>query len=245
MQLIRVHKQGTYTKGFTPTPILVLLRFALSIRSCFKNFLPHQFYTEWKLAPAKQYQNTCRGFTLVEMLVAVSIFAIVMTISIGTLIVLLSAAGVAQSAQSITSNLSFAVDTIARHIRTGYDYYCTNTVPADGAALPSSIGDCVDGASVFVFTEQNQSGSGTQRVAYRFDSTEQALFQKVEDGSWVRLTSTEVIINPFSFTLVGSAEGDDVQPTVRILLKAEPADERANVYPFHIQTTVTSKQLNI
>jgi prepilin-type N-terminal cleavage/methylation domain-containing protein len=188
-----------------------------------------------------QLHTNQKGFTLVEMLVAVSIFAIVMVVSIGTLIVLLSAGAVAQSAQVITSNLSFAVDSMSRHIRTGYDYHCSNTVPDDNDPLPSGTMDCENGASVFVFTE----GESGDRTAYWFDSTTRALYQKVEANAWRRMTSTEIAIDPFSFTLTGSTGGDAAQPTVRILLKAEPIEERMDVYPFYIQTTVSSKQLNI
>lgn len=181
------------------------------------------------------------GFTLVEMLVAVSLFSIVMVVSVGTLIVLLSAAGVAQTAQSLTSNLSFAFDSMSRNIRTGYEYYCTGTVTPDGNSLPSGTQDCEDGNSVFVFTE-GQSGN---RIAYRFDSATEALYQKVEDGSWLRLTSEEIAIDAFQFILVGSLGGDETQPTARMLLSARAAAGIAEINPIYLQTTVTSKQLNI
>lgn len=186
-------------------------------------------------------RNNRAGFTLIEMLVAVSIFSIVMTISVGTLIVLLSAAGVAQTAQTLTSNLSFAFDSMSRHIRTGYDYYCTSTVTPNGNALPVGTLDCVGGEAVFVFTE----GESGDRVAYRFDASTDALYRKVESGSWLRLTSEEIAIDSFLFVLDGSTGGDSTQPTVRMLLSASAAAGVPEVTPFYLQTTVTSKQLNI
>lgn len=182
-----------------------------------------------------------------EMLVSVSIFAIVMTVSVGTLIVLLTAGSVAQSSQSITMNISFALDSMARNIRTGYDYHCTDTVTGNGFELPDDTLDCAEGASVLIFTE----GRTGYRTAYRYDEGEQALFQKVDRpaesyyGSWIRLTSEDIAIEPFAFTLVGSEGGDAVQPTVRMTLKALPIEARSQVHPFFIQTTVTSKYLNI
>ncbi len=192
-----------------------------------------------------------KGFTLVEMLVAVSIFTIVMTTAMGTLVVMLTAGSVAQSAQSLTMNLSFAVDSMARNIRTGYDYHCSNTVTADGAALTSSRADCATGARVLVLTE----GRTGYRVAYQYNAASDALYQKVDIpsgepggpdyGSWVRLTSEDIKIDPFEFTVVGSTAGDSVQPMVRITLTAAPADSRTQILPYYIQTTVTSKYLNI
>lgn len=191
--------------------------------------------------PKSYWLVATRGFTLIEMLVAVSIFSIVMVVSVGTLIVLLSAAGVAQTAQTLTSNLSFAFDSMSRTIRTGYDYHCTSTVTPEGNDLPTETQDCEDGDSVFVLTE----GESGDRIAYRFDDATDALYQKIEDGSWRRLTSGDISINAFQFILVGSLGGDATQPTVRVLLEAGAAAGVPQITPIYLQTTVTSKQLNI
>ena len=206
-------------------------------------------------APARgaSLQPFNQGFTLIEMLVAVSIFTIVMTTAIGTLIVMLTAGSVAQSAQSLTMNLSFAVDSMARNIRTGFDYHCSNTVAASGAALTMNRANCTTGATVLVLTE----GRTGYRVAYRYDAASDALYQKTDIpsgepggpdyGTWVRLTSEDIKVEPFEFTVDGSdpAANDTVQPMVRMTLTALPADSRTQIYPYYIQTTVTSKYLDI
>lgn len=69
-----------------------------------------------------QYQN---GFTIVEMLVSLAVFSIVVTITIGSLLMLIASNRQLQVEQSIMTNLSFVLDGMTREIRTGKSYFCT------------------------------------------------------------------------------------------------------------------------
>ncbi len=62
------------------------------------------------------------GFTLVEVLVSMSIFAVVVTMAVGTLIVLMDANAKAQAVQSVINNTSFVLDGMVRDNRTGFYY---------------------------------------------------------------------------------------------------------------------------
>ncbi len=64
------------------------------------------------------------GFTLIEMIVSLAIFSLVVTMSIGSLLVLISGNQKLQGEQSVMTNLSFAIDSMTREIRTGYSYIC-------------------------------------------------------------------------------------------------------------------------
>ena len=180
------------------------------------------------------------GFTLIEMLVAVSIFAIVMVVSVGTLIVLVSSANSAQVLQSISTNLSFALDNMTRNIRTGYSYYCTNSSLSGN--LPLGTNGCASGGRAIVFTES----STNTRIAYRYNSTEGSLEQRVSStGSWRRLTSDDVKIEKAVFYVNGSAEpSGEEQPTVRVILTASAADGGVTETPFYLQTTIVQRILD-
>lgn len=186
-----------------------------------------------------QKKMSTRGFTLIEMLVSVSIFAIVMVVSVGTLIVLVTSANSAQVLQSISTNLSFALDSMSRNIRTGYDYHCTNNL-SDSGQLPATARNCPSdaGADGFVYTDSRTD----ERVAYRFE--ENTIQQKVGNGSWKTVTSSEVVVEELLFFVDGAVEGDNFQPTVRILLKARATDEGAVVAPFYLQTTIVQRAIN-
>ena len=83
-----------------------------------------------------------RGFTLIEMIVSVGLFAIVMLVCVGALLSLVNANRKAQALQSVMNNLNIALDGIVRNAREGSDY--------DGSAAcsgnsDSSPKDCTSG----------------------------------------------------------------------------------------------------
>ncbi|MHB0865362.1 MAG: prepilin-type N-terminal cleavage/methylation domain-containing protein [Minisyncoccota bacterium] len=83
-----------------------------------------------------------RGYTLIELIVAVGLFALVMLLSSGAYLVVI---GVSRQAQGISTgidNLSFALETMTRDIRTGSKY-------------------CNAGCTLNSFSFDNDSGVGT------------------------------------------------------------------------------------
>ena len=180
------------------------------------------------------YTAPHKGFTLVEMLVAVSIFAIVMVVSVGTLIVLVTSSSVTQRIQSLTTNLSFATDMMTRDIRTGHSYYCTSSI---GGTLPSGTRDCASGESGIVFTNSETE----DRTAYRFNSTDGSLEFRIESGSWIRITSPEVTVSNAEFYVTGSTRGDNTQPQARVILSGAPTDATLPVSTFYLQSTLTQR----
>ncbi|MCE9541611.1 type II secretion system GspH family protein [Candidatus Kaiserbacteria bacterium] len=186
-----------------------------------------------------------RGFTLVEMIVAVGLFAIVMLVSISALLSLVDANRKAQALQSVMNNLSIAVDGMVREIREGSNYRC-------GGVSPSNP-NCTDapGGSVFYFTP-NCTGSCSD-WAYVFDSTgtycgTNRLCRSVDGGvSFLPLTSPEVTIDASSaFYVIGAARTDQVQPKVLIIIKGSAGVAKAKVRTtFHIQSTAVQRVLDI
>ena len=58
-----------------------------------------------------------RGFTLVEIMVAIGIFVALVTVSMGALASIFDANRKSQSLKAIMTNLNFAVEVMAREIR--------------------------------------------------------------------------------------------------------------------------------
>ena len=67
----------------------------------------------------KKRHTTHTGFTLIEVMVAVSIFAIVVTVGIGAILSVNTAYSKSRSQRTALDNISFALETIAREIRVG------------------------------------------------------------------------------------------------------------------------------
>lgn len=73
-----------------------------------------------------------RGYTLVELIVSVGIFAFVMLVATGAYLTLINFDRRARATNELVSNLSFAVDSITRSIRTGKSFSCTPTTDGKG-----------------------------------------------------------------------------------------------------------------
>ena len=85
-------------------------------------------------------QQSARGFTLVELIVSVGLFALVMLIVTGAYFSLIALDRRARATNQVVSNLSFAMDTMMRGIRTGTNFRCIDGSPdTDGN---STNGNC-------------------------------------------------------------------------------------------------------
>src|SRR3989344_2766515 len=73
-----------------------------------------------------------RGFTFIELMVAVSIFIVVMTISMGSIINVFDANRKSRSLKTVLNNLNLAVESMSKEMRFGRNYHCSSgtvTIP--------------------------------------------------------------------------------------------------------------------
>lgn len=199
---------------------------------------------DWKRvrnAPAGQRSG---GFTLVELIVAVSIFAIVMVIAVGSLVAVMRVSGFALVSQTLVANMSFMLDTMTRDIRTGYRYYCDDTVES-GGTLVTGTSDCPDGASGLVFTD----GETGDRMAYRFNASESTIERRVDTGgspgSWVAVLSSGTRVETLAFVVEHTAIDDEQQSRARVMIHGETDTVLADTLAFFIQTSVTSRGIDL
>lgn len=184
--------------------------------------------------------NTKRGFTLVELLVSVAVFAVVVVIATTTLLVLVRANAEAQRIETAVSNLSFALDLMTRDIRTGYAYYCDNEL---GPALADEDGDLTrdcNNSNQFAYVD----GRTGERTGYRlFEGSIQIYENSV--GTWQDLTSPQVFITDLVFDVSGSTVGDEVQPYAEVLVTGVLESGTQNETTFELQTQVSQRLLDI
>src|SRR5437868_1859352 len=108
-----------------------------------------------------------RGFTLVEMVVAVALFAIVMLVCVGALLALVGATRKVHALQSVINNLNVTVDGMVRDVRMGTVY------DASGACSGNSGGgtkDCTGGGTQFSYEPYGNGPSGIPTI-YRLNTT--------------------------------------------------------------------------
>jgi len=189
------------------------------------------------------------GFTLVEMLVALSLFTIVVTIVAGSILVLISGNQQVVGEQSVMANMSFVMDSMTREIRTGKNYYCDSSFVSQLA--PDANQDCVAGNNSISFIEAGGSitGSNNERIAYYFDSTNKTIMRKVENNPEQSIVSNDIYIKDAKFFVTGtkslSDNSRDVnQPTVTIVITATESSVSGEK-PITLQTTITQRELDL
>lgn len=198
----------------------------------------------------KQNQS---GFSLIELMVSLTLFSVVMTVSVGTLLVLVDANAKAQAITSAMTNLTFAIDSMTRNIRTGKNYYCTsaNSSVFNGA-LPddSDLRDCTSASTAIVFTPGLATST---RVAYRINNerVEQRVERNGVIGSWVPITSDQppvaVTVDTLKFIVEGvenTTSSDFNQPRVTFLISGSVENGLDEPTPFEVQSRVTQRVLN-
>lgn len=187
-----------------------------------------------------------RGFTLVEMIVAVGLFAVVMIISISTLLSLINANRKAQALQSVMNNLNVTLDGMVRAMRQGSNFRCGSV----NFANPN----CTSIAGTVIFFERYGGNPAvtTDDWAYAFDTDGSKCgagrFCKSVDGgtSYLALTAPEVTIDSVSMYVVGATPRDNLQPKALIVVKGSAGLPRLDVRTtFHIQATAVQRVLDI
>ena len=174
--------------------------------------------------------NNQSGFTLIEMIVSLALFATVATVSVGALLVLVASNVQLQNEQSVMTNLSFALDSMSREIRTGTDYFCDSqsTITANMSGVVNIFNDdndldeifddadiqtrdCMDGMdnnTVFhgiAFKEGGHSITDTgERILYFFDKIEGKIFRRVGNGPAQSIVSSGIYIINAEFYVSGS-----------------------------------------
>ena len=194
------------------------------------------------------------GFTLIELMVSLTLFSIVMMVSMSTLLSIIDINAKAQALYSATTNLSFALDSITREIRTGYHYYCKASSGTAQEAFPNadSTADCVDQDFISFSREKDNIQVGYRR---REVNGQGVLEQKVSSGNWVQITSLDVAVDEFRLTVRNSEPyyadssytiGSDIdQPVVEIRLKGHVNNGLDTDTDFNIQSHIVERRLDI
>jgi prepilin-type N-terminal cleavage/methylation domain-containing protein len=179
-------------------------------------------------------KETKKGFTLIEMMVSVTIFAIVMVVSLGAILTILDSNRKSRTLTEVMSNLNFSLESMTRSIKTGVDPGGDSTVLYTYAIRPESSG--------FVFEkieykrlEDEDTGRGY--IARRVGVDENS------SSPWVPITSELIDIQNFNFLISGIVANN--QPRIQIYLKGEVQTSPKIKSAFAIQTTISQRKLNL
>ncbi len=173
-----------------------------------------------------------RGFTLIELMVAVSLFIIIMTISMGSILSIFDSNRKSRSLRTVMNNLNLAIESMSKEMRYGKNYHC-----GSGGAL-SSPQNCPSGDTFLSFLSNENS-----QITYRLNGT---TIEKDEDnGGYLPMTAPEVSIDNLTFYTLGAGSGDSLQPKVLMRIKGHAGSEGKGKTDFTLQTMVSQRTLDI
>ena len=190
------------------------------------------------------HPKTPEGFTLVELIISVGLFALVMLIATGAYFSLIALDRQARATNQVVSNLSFAMDTMTRGIRTGTDFKCNNNTEdafgnsSSGACNSFSYSDTVLNTTISYILKSN----GT------IGRCEGGLPGSCTDVNASALTDSTITLQKISFYVRGvgntGAPTWQQQPHVTFVISGRmPAGPNKTV-PFTIQQGSTQRLID-
>ena len=172
------------------------------------------------------------GFTLIEILTAVSIFLVIMTISTGSILGVFDANRKSRTLKTALSNLNLALESMSREMRFGSMYYC-------GPAELQTTLDCRPGESQMSFSNQSN-----QFVTYKLNNS--VIERKVDYGASIHVTSPDTLIDSLVFYVLDSVPvsgGNTGQAKVLIKIQGHVGSGNTRT-DFTLQTLISQRQLD-
>lgn len=165
-----------------------------------------------------------KGFTLVELVVAVFIFSVLMVIAGGSFVSALSLQKRALNIKKVEENGRFILELMAREIRVA------NPINTADNGCPGS------GASILTF-QHPVNGS----IEYSLSGNQ--VHRKVEGVDSI-ISNPDIEVSRLIFCVSGNTASDDKQPRVAIILSLKTDGSAAEAANLDLQTTVSQRVLN-
>lgn len=188
-----------------------------------------------------------RAFTLIELMVATTLFTIIMLMGVGSLVVSSNSAKASQKLRIAVDNVNFAMESMTRELRMGTNYECATSSVNLSNPNPT---DCVLGTTpgnIIAFNPQQTSGA-PGRVSYqlkpRNDAANTNSLERCEMNvsPCSEIVSPDIDIKTLKFYVKGSNPADKIQPSVIILIKGEVNIKNKNITKSFTLQTMTSQR---
>ena len=175
--------------------------------------------------------NKNRGFTLVEMIIAITLFTLIATFSIGAVLSIFDANRRAQSSKTVVDNLNLAIENMTRVVRFGSNYYCGIS------SNKNSTRNCSGGGTSLSVTFKGN------RIIYKLNGN--TIQESDGGGSYTDITSPETVIEYLRFYVFGSSNADTEQPYVIAVIKGYSGNKSTAQSKFSIQTLMSQRDLDL
>lgn len=169
------------------------------------------------------------GYTLAELVVAMSVFIVASTLISGLFVRSLQTQRQSNHLTTINSDASFIIERMNREVREGYTF-----------TSPDANQGCADGSSDNLEFIRSINGNETI-VSYTLDNENNDITrQEGEDSTPQPINSSQTSVNDLCFLLTQPTSDDPW----RIMVTMEIGSEDPNVsYTSNVQTTISSRSL--
>src|SRR4051812_31822629 len=164
-----------------------------------------------------RYKELQKGFTLIELMVSLTLFVIVVLAAVSSLYSVNNASRKVSAMRNVLDNLNFALESMSRTVRTG-------SVPVCGGryAVGSSTHNCrfgIDSPSTLLMVHSTLGKERDLEFRLGTNSNGGGEIEKCvnDSGIWqacVALTSPEINVQTLSFYVDGADANDSIQPNI-------------------------------
>lgn len=184
--------------------------------------------------------NNKNGYSLVEMIVAISIFSIIMTVATGIFLNFTRSQQNSIASQTVQESLKFVFGFMSKEIRSARGTHTGS--PCHNATT----------AYYKVFNNENNNGNVGQALYFENKYSECVVYERVLDGAVNRIqvsrdgtsgfiTPSDINVSRMDF-YIADDEADDFHATqARVVMVIEAEMNREPRQPISMQTTISSR----
>lgn len=174
-----------------------------------------------------------RGFTVVELLVAVGLFSTIASIAVGGFVRALRTQRQVAALISVNDNTFLAIEEMAREIRVGR-LFCADMMNPDGTT--SGTSSLCKNESEIAFI----SGFTNDTIQYQLKD---GYIVKIVGGTPTNITGSGVLVRYLNFAKSGNGGlmNDGAQPRITISLGVTSRSSESAISTTRFQTTVSSR----
>lgn len=165
-----------------------------------------------------------KGFTIIELMVATSVFLILITLSTGVFIQTLRTQRTLSAVTAANESASQILEQIAREARTGYNFQ-------------ASTADTL----TFTSTQANNQTVGYKLVG---NSVGRCLSVCASDSDFKAITSGDVKMEKLNFIYYGVNPADNAPPRITILMTVGTSKDSASNIETNLETTVSARNVS-
>lgn len=172
-----------------------------------------------------------QGFTLLEMLISITLFSLVMVVALTAVLTIIDLNRKTQSLASVTNSMNAATDSMVRLIKSGERGFAVRSATTcDGSSQTQLDFEFYDTEEIFA------SPPAIHEVSYIYRCADEAIYREIgDDGRYLRITPQDVRITNVVFDLT-----DVCQDRVNIFIEGNAGDGRT-ASDFVIQTAATRR----